>query len=78
MGTLTSKTRLVAKDEECLVELVEEHPRRSTPVLLIAFRPRYAAQSNMVSAMNGSELVVYLGIPQEISKPNPLAEPSEL
>lgn len=28
--------------------------------------------------MNGSELVVYLGIPQEISKPNPLAEPSEL
>ncbi|KAK5966527.1 hypothetical protein GCK32_007297 [Trichostrongylus colubriformis] len=45
---------------------------------LVAFRPRYAPQSNMVSVMNGSELCVYLGVPTELCKPNPLADSSEL
>ncbi|KAK6061783.1 hypothetical protein COOONC_00548 [Cooperia oncophora] len=45
---------------------------------LVAFRPRYAPQSNMVSVMNGSELCVYLGLPAELCKPNPLADSTEL
>ncbi|WKX98353.1 hypothetical protein Q1695_013776 [Nippostrongylus brasiliensis] len=47
---------------------------------LIAFRPRYASQSqtSMLSVMNGSELCVYLGVPNELCKPNPLAESAEL
>ncbi|KAL6726429.1 hypothetical protein Aduo_008397 [Ancylostoma duodenale] len=45
---------------------------------LIAFRARYAPQSNMVSVMNGSEFCVYLGIPPDLCKPNPLADSSEL
>ncbi|KHJ79151.1 hypothetical protein OESDEN_05011 [Oesophagostomum dentatum] len=45
---------------------------------LIAFRARYAPQTNMLSVMNGSEFCVYIGLPPDLCKPNPLADSTEL
>ncbi|VDM73431.1 unnamed protein product [Strongylus vulgaris] len=58
--------------EHAIPEHIVEHHK------LIAFRARYAPQSTMLSITNGSEFCVFLGIPHDLCKLNPLAELTEL